>query len=84
MLCFVEVRTRTSRDFKPAKAAVDHDKRRQLIMVARNFLRPMSVPPRSRFDVLAVYYEHSNSLPSFGAVSKCVFSVVQSKLREPH
>jgi putative endonuclease len=65
VLCFVEVRTRTSRDFKPAKAAVDHDKRRQLIMVARNFLRPMSVPPRSRFDVLAVYYEHGNSLPSF-------------------
>jgi Holliday junction resolvase-like predicted endonuclease len=43
VLCFVEVRTRTSRDFKPAKAAVDHDKRRQLIMVARNLLRPMSV-----------------------------------------
>ena len=65
VLCFVEVKTRTSRDFKPAEAAVDHDKRRELIMVARDFLRHMSVPPQSRFDVLAVYYEHGNSLPSF-------------------
>jgi putative endonuclease len=65
VLCFVEVKTRTSRDFKPAEAAVDYDKRRELIMVARDFLRHMSAPPQSRFDVLAVYYEHGNSQPSF-------------------
>ncbi len=65
VLCFVEVKTRTSRDFKPAEAAVDRDKRRELIMVARDFLRHLSVPPQWRFDVLAVYYEHGNSQPSF-------------------
>ena len=79
LLCFIEVKTRTTRDFKPAEAAVDRDKQRELTKVARDFLRLMSpsrqqgpLPAPSsgdgvewRFDVLAVYYEHGDSLPSF-------------------
>ncbi|MGO8986625.1 MAG: YraN family protein [Terriglobales bacterium] len=44
VLCFIEVKTRTSRDFKPAEAAVDRAKQRDLSLVARDFLRQM---PRS-------------------------------------
>jgi len=43
VLCFVEVKTRTTRDIKPAEAVVDRDKQRELSMVARDFLRQM--PP---------------------------------------
>jgi putative endonuclease len=79
VLCFIEVKTRTKRDFKPAEAAVDRDKQRELSKVARDFLR--SMPPSCqrgphsarlsrdgvewRFDVLAVYYERERSQPSF-------------------
>lgn len=35
VLCFVEVKTRTTRDVKPAEAAVDHDKQYELRGVAR-------------------------------------------------
>ena len=79
VLCFIEVKTRTTRDVKPAEAAVDRDKQRELSLVARDFLRQM--PPLCqrrpqpvrlsrdgvewRFDVLAVYYERGPSRPSF-------------------
>ena len=39
ILCFVEVKTRTSHDVKPAEAAVDEDKRRELAGVAREYQR---------------------------------------------
>jgi len=57
VLCFIEVKTRTTRDVKPAEAAVDHDKQRELRLVARDFLRQMPPSCQWRFDVLAVYYE---------------------------
>jgi len=41
VLCFIEVKTRTARDFKPAEAAVDRNKQRDLSLVARDFLRQM-------------------------------------------
>ena len=71
VLCFIEVKTRTTHDVKSAEAAVDRDKQRELSMVARDFLRQM---PRAsqredevewRFDVVAVYYERGQSQPSF-------------------
>jgi putative endonuclease len=65
VLCFVEVKTRTKRDVKPAEAAVDRDKQRELSRVARDFLRQMPLSCQWRFDVLAVYYEHGYSQPSF-------------------
>ena len=58
VLCFVEVKTRSTRDVKPAEAAVDHDKQRELRLIARDFLRHMPSSCPWRFDVLAIYYEH--------------------------
>ncbi len=57
-LCFVEVKTRTSRGMVPAQLAVDQSKRRMLRSMARLYLR--SLPQelrriRTRFDVVAVY-----------------------------
>ena len=56
-LCFVEVKTRTSRKFLPAEAAVDYDKRHDLSRVAREFLRKTPGQPPFRFDVVSVYFE---------------------------
>ncbi|SRR5208283_1818059 len=79
VLCVIEVKTRTTRDMKPAEAAVDRHKQRELLLVARDFLRQM--PPSCqrgphparlsrdgaewRFDVLAIYYERGYGHPSF-------------------
>ncbi len=42
-LCFIEVKTRMTHGLMPAEAAVDRDKRKELLRVAREFLRQM--PP---------------------------------------
>jgi putative endonuclease len=65
VLCFIEVKTRTTRDVKPAEAAVDRDKQRELSLVARDFLRQTPTLCPWRFDVLAVYYERGYRRPSF-------------------
>ncbi|MGA2966132.1 MAG: YraN family protein [Terriglobales bacterium] len=65
VLCIIEVKTRTARDLKPAEAAVDRDKQRELSLVARDFLRHIPTSCHWRFDVLAVYYERGKSRPSF-------------------
>src|SRR5258707_15516872 len=46
VLCFIEVKTRTTRDVKPAEAAVDRKKRRDLRAVIRDYLRTL---PRRQF-----------------------------------
>jgi len=56
-LCFIEVKTRTTRDVKPAEAAVDLEKQRDLSRVAREFLRKVPGRPAFRFDVVSVYLE---------------------------
>jgi len=56
-LCFVEVKTRTTRDVKPAEAAVDAEKQRDLSRVAREFLRKNKNNPAFRFDIVSIYYE---------------------------
>src|SRR5262245_2949281 len=57
ILCFIEVKTRTTRDVKPAEAAVDPAKQRDLAQVAREFLRKTSGNPPFRFDVISIYFE---------------------------
>lgn len=64
VLCFIEVKTRTTRDVKPAEAAVDHEKQRDLDYVARDFLRRLPTC-EWRFDILAVYYEAQSRQPTF-------------------
>jgi len=59
-LCFIEVKTRTTRDIKPAEGAVDLEKQRDLSRVARDFLRRMKGNPPFRFDVVSIYFEAGN------------------------
>ena len=61
VLCFVEVKTRTSRDVATATSAVDRHKRKTLRRLARHYLRhlPRSPDgedqPPTRFDIVTVY-----------------------------
>lgn len=59
ILCFIEVKTRTTHAVKPAEAAVDHSKKRELSAVAREYLRHLPAECPCRFDVVSVYYESS-------------------------
>ncbi len=65
VLCFIELKTRTSHDVKPAEAAVDRDKQRDLAAVAREYLRRIPPSCQWRFDVVSVYYEGHPSQPQF-------------------
>lgn len=65
VLCFIEVKTRTTRDMKPAEAAVDREKQQNLIFVAREYLRHMAPSCQWRFDVVSVYYEGQSRQPQF-------------------
>jgi putative endonuclease len=78
VLCFIEVKTRTTREVKPAEAAVDRDKQRELSLVARDFLRLMPASCQWRFDVVAVYYERGHSRALIRVVSECLSRIVQS------
>ena len=63
-LCFVEVKTRTSHDVKPAEAAVDEEKRNDLRRVAREYLRRVEGRPHVRFDIATVYYGPESPSPT--------------------
>jgi putative endonuclease len=63
VLCFIEVKTRTSRDVKSAEAAVDRHKRRELAQVAREYLRRLPPTCQWRFDIVSVYYAQIASRP---------------------
>lgn len=65
MLCFIEVKTRTSREIKPPEAAVDYHKRREVALVAREYLRSMPESCQWRFDIVSVYCDGHNSRPQF-------------------
>lgn len=70
VLCFIEVKTRTTRDVKPAEAAVDREKRRALRRVIGDYLRSLPrrkfpAPPPWRFDVITVFYDNSRAVPQF-------------------
>jgi putative endonuclease len=64
-LCFVEVKTRTTRAVAPAQMAVDARKQRVLRRLARHYLRQL--PNRqveTRFDILSIYLERDKP-PNF-------------------
>ncbi|MGZ4889433.1 MAG: YraN family protein [Candidatus Angelobacter sp.] len=56
-LCFIEVKTRTTRNIMPAEAAVDAEKQQDLSRLAREFLRKIKADPPFRFDIVSVYFE---------------------------
>lgn len=54
-IVFVEVKTRQSEDFAPAKAAVNVKKQQKMIRTAKRFLREFNISDRPlRFDVMTV------------------------------
>ena len=57
VLCFIEVKTRTAHGLAPAEAAVDHNKRKILRRLARQYMRqlPGTERPETRFDIVTVY-----------------------------
>jgi len=55
VLCFIEVKTRTTREVKPAEAAVDVEKQRDLRGMAHEYMRRVSGSPAHRFDILSIY-----------------------------
>jgi putative endonuclease len=62
VLCFVEVKTRTTRAVAPAEAAVDADKKRMVRKMAHHYLRQLpkqDIPVR--FDILSIYFEAGKS-----------------------
>jgi putative endonuclease len=61
-LCFIEVKTRTTRNIMPAETAVDAEKQRDLSRVAREFLRKIKGDPPFRFDIVSVYFEKGLAL----------------------
>ncbi len=63
VLCFVEVKSRTTRDVKPAHLAVDRDKQHELTAMAHEYLHLIRGKPAWRFDVLSVYFEEPQSSP---------------------
>jgi len=63
VLCFIEVKTRTSLEVKSPEAAVDRHKRHEVAAVAREYLRRMPPSCQWRFDIVSVYYEKSKTGP---------------------
>ncbi len=61
VLCFIEVKTRSSREVKPAEAAVDEHKKRDLVQVARDYWRRLPERPNFRFDIVSVYCENGGA-----------------------
>jgi putative endonuclease len=54
-LCFIEVKTRSTRAVKPAEAAVDRAKQAELRGMAALFVRNQRPCPPFRFDVVSIY-----------------------------
>jgi putative endonuclease len=65
VLCFIEVKTRTSHDVKPAETAVDRNKWRQLLAPAKEYMRPFPADLQWRFDLITVYYDRHSNQPQF-------------------
>ena len=61
ILCFIEVKTRTSRHVKTPEAAVDRHKRREIAAVARDYLRQAPPLCQWRFDIVSVYFDQSRA-----------------------
>jgi len=63
VICFIEVKTRTTRDVKTAEAAVDRHKRREIAQVSREYRRRLPPTCQWRFDIVSVYYGSFDSRP---------------------
>jgi putative endonuclease len=59
-LCFIEVKTRTTRDIATAESAIDEHKRRTLRRLASHYLRQQPEGTTARFDVVSIYFNRSS------------------------
>jgi putative endonuclease len=84
VLCFVEVKTRTSRDVKPAEAAVDRHKRREIAAVAREYLRWLPPSCQWRFDIVSVYYGRLAPRPQFELFRNASLAAYNAKFVRTH
>lgn len=75
VLCFIEVKTRTAHDMKPAEAAVNRAKQDDLRPVARDYLRHLDGSCQWRFDVISVYYDQPASTRPVFELFKNAFPV---------
>jgi Holliday junction resolvase-like predicted endonuclease len=69
------VKTRSRQQLAPAEIAVDHEKRRELRYVAREYLRRVHSKdgePVYRFDVISVYLHES---PPRFELTKAAFAI---------
>jgi putative endonuclease len=82
VLCFVEVKTRTSADFAPPSTAVDLDKKKHIRSVARQYVRrlPGDRPP-CRFDIVSIVSGNDGRKPEI-SVHKGAFSWDAGKPRK--
>ncbi|HKV81271.1 MAG TPA: YraN family protein [Candidatus Sulfotelmatobacter sp.] len=88
VLCFIEVKTRTTRDIKPAEAAVDRKKRRDLRVMIRYYLRTLPrrqfpTTPQWRFDIVTVYYENTLPLKPTSGLNGPPFSLNNGNANPP-
>jgi putative endonuclease len=61
-ICFIEVKTRTTRAVATAEASVDEHKQKTLLRLARHYLRQLpSEDVPVRFDILSIYFEAGKS-----------------------
>lgn len=84
VLCFIEVKSRTSREVKPPEAAVDRHKRREIAAVAREYLRRLPPSCQWRFDIVSVYYDGSVSRPQFEVFRNASLAAYNIKFARPH
>ncbi len=63
VLCFVEVKARTTRDVKPAHVAVDREKQQELTGMAHEYMRRVRGNPSWRVDIVSVYFEEPGIQP---------------------
>jgi putative endonuclease len=61
--CFIEVKTRTTHDVKPAEAAVDWEKRREILAVVCEYLRHLPPSCPWHLETIRVYYEGESNQP---------------------
>jgi putative endonuclease len=57
VLCFIEVKTRSSKEVATVASAVDKNKRQALRRLARQYLKQLREEerPETRFDIVTVY-----------------------------
>jgi putative endonuclease len=61
-LCFIEVKTRSSRKVATAESSVDEEKSRTLRRMARQYIRQIPfAPEQTRFDVLSIYMDNGHA-----------------------